>query len=202
MNEKTNRILEANGVDKIAFYGSRSPIVDNVFTACLFINTRLGRIEARGVAICSLKDSFSKKKGKQKAFGRALKALIHKTNDLKIRAAARDDELVRRRLKIKTFDDELTFKELVTEELRQIDPTTRIRTVKNPGDKYKKYYFNLPLSYPIRLTNSLFKYKSQYLPEAVGPEEVKALRECSIFTEPICQPEAPRTWVTRQEPGC
>lgn len=188
MNQKTQRILEVNGVDKVAFYGSRSPVVNNIFTACVFINTRLGRIESRGVAICSLKDSFSKKKGKQKAFGRALKALVHKTNDLKIRAAARDDELVRRRLKIKTFEDELTFRELVTEELRQVDPTMRIQTIQNPGDKYKKYYFNLPLSYPVRLTNSLFKYKSQYLPEAVGSEELKLLRECTVFTEPIYDP--------------
>jgi hypothetical protein len=37
---------------------------------------------ARGVAICSLKDNPVKNTGKDKAFGRAFKALSHKTSDM------------------------------------------------------------------------------------------------------------------------
>ena len=83
MFEEHSEIFEHNGVDKIFFYFKDSPLANNVCTTCLLINTKEKRIEARGVSICSLLDTFSKLKGKSKASGRALKALIRKENFFK-----------------------------------------------------------------------------------------------------------------------
>jgi hypothetical protein len=45
-------------------------------TACLLVSDRDARLLARGVAICSEKDNFSKKIGRAIAKGRATKALF------------------------------------------------------------------------------------------------------------------------------
>lgn len=184
MKEKTKKLFDENGVDKIKFFFVNSPLVNNVFTSCLLINSKTGRLEARGVAICSMKDTFSKSEGKNKAFGRAVMALKKKKNSFKIRASARDNEFVKRSLKVKDGVDDYRFTNEVAPELSRIDPKTPI-SVTNYGGKYKKYFFSVPVSYPIRLTNSLFKYKSQYRPVPIM-EEVELLNsicEQEIFPE-------------------
>ena len=151
MDEKTKKILESNEVDKIAFYTVDSPLVNNLFTTCVFINTRLGRIEARGVAICSLLDSYSKKKGRQKAFGRAVAALLHQRNLMKIKSGARLDEFISRKTKLKNDVEQIEFANILSDELAYAGVhDASAKFIRNPGDKYTKCCYSLPLSYPIK----------------------------------------------------
>lgn len=183
MNEQTARLLQENGVDKISFYFIDSPIINNAFTTCVLVNSEKQRIEARGVSICSLADIFSKNEGKNKAFGRAIKALKRKENNWKINGSGRDEEFILRGMKIKSSDDELRFRNEVAAELKRIDPQMPIQVVQNGN--HKKYLFELPLSYPVRLANSLYKYKSQYRPTPVGEDEQELLKKLVVFSEPI-----------------
>jgi len=183
MNPETQKILNNNRVDKVAFYVAGSAIANNVFTACVFINSKLKRIESRGVAICSLRDTFSKVKGKNIAFGRAMKALIRKENKMKINGSSRDDKVINRSFKVKDAKGDLHFRSEIAGELSRIDPTLPVNILKS--GKIKKYSYNIPLSYPIKLANNFFKYKSHYRPVPVGTEEQQMLKELDIFTEPM-----------------
>lgn len=51
-------------------------------TTCLMVDEALKKVFARGVSICSKKDQVSKKKGKEIAIGRAVKALRTKSLEL------------------------------------------------------------------------------------------------------------------------
>ena len=183
MSEDIRRILEENGVDKISFYFTNSPLVNNAFTTCVFINSSKQRIEARGVSICSLLDTFSKSQGKNKAFGRAIKALVRKQNNWKINGSGRDDEFAKRAFKIKTQNDEEYFNNNIVEELKRIDPNMLVHTIQD--NRNKKYSYEIPISYPVKLANLLYKYKSHYRPVPAGAEEQELLRKLTIFTEPI-----------------
>ncbi len=188
MNEDIRKILEENDVDKISFYYINSPIVNNAFTTCVLINSSKQRIEARGVAICSLLDTFSKSQGKNKALGRAIKALVRRQNTWKINGSGRDDEFARRGFKIKTQADEEYFMDKIQEELMRINADVQISIIstrsKNVAE-YKRYSYEIPMSYPVKLANSFYKYKSQYRPPPVGDEEQELIRKLTIFTEPI-----------------
>lgn len=177
MNEDIQRILQENGVDKISFYIINSPLINNAFTTCVFINSSNQRIEARGVSICSLLDTFSKSEGKNKAFGRAIKALVRKENNWKINGTGRSDEFVKRSMKIKSQVDEDRFRNEVLEELKRIDPVMPITVKATKG--YKKYLFDIPVSYPVGLANSLYKYKSHYRPIPSGVEERELIKGLS-----------------------
>ena len=183
MDEQTRKTLEENGVDKISFYYINSPLVNNAFTTCVLINSSKQRIEARGVSICSLLDTFSKSQGKNKALGRAIRALVRKQNTWKINGSGRDDEFTKRGFKVKTQEDEKYFTNEIEEELKRINPDMLVHTTRN--DRYKKYSFEVPISYPVRLANLFYKYKSQYRPVPVGTEEQELIRKMTIFTEPI-----------------
>jgi hypothetical protein len=188
MNEDIRKILEENNVDKISFYFTNSPIISNAFTTCVFINSSKRRIEARGVSICSLLDTFSKSQGKNKAFGRAIKALVRKQNNWKINGSGRDDEFAKRAFKVKTQIDEEYFRNEIQEELIRIDPDMQISVTSTRSKKcaeYKKYSYEIPISYPVKLANLLYKYKSQYRPVPAGVEEQELIKKLTIFTEPI-----------------
>ena len=183
MNPEIQKVLNENGVDKVSFYFINSPIVNNAFTTCVLINSAQKRIEARGVSICSLLDTFSKSEGKNKALGRAIKALVRKRNSWKINGSGRDEEFIPRSFKVKTEAEDDIFRAEIAPELQRIDPQLPIRV--NNGGRYKKYSFEIPVSYPVRLANSLFRYKSQYRPTPVGDEENELIKRLNIFTEPI-----------------
>ena len=105
MLKEQKEVLEQNGIDKIFFYYEGSPIAKNIHTTCLLINTKEQRIEARGVSICSLLDTFSRKKGKDKSSGRALKALLNKQNFHRINGEGREGEKVIKIITIKNKAD-------------------------------------------------------------------------------------------------
>ena len=180
MDASTQQVLDKNGVDKISFYWEDTPIINNAFTACLFIKSEKNRIEARGVSICSLRDSFSKKKGKSKAFGRAMKALVKRENDYKINAFGREDEFIKRTIKIKNEDSDKEFLKTKAKELIDINPAMElIITEINNKHMLKKYSFELPINYPMEVTNKSFRFKSQYRPNPTGKVELNLLERAN-----------------------
>lgn len=180
MNEKTRQILEENGIDKIHFYQARTPLLSNAFTACVLFNSEKCSIEARGVSICSLLDTFNISEGKNRAFGRAIKALKRKGNFFKINGSARSDQFVQRAMKIKNeTDDENFMNEIVTELQTVSPPNMEIKVLS--GKKFmKKYLFSVPLSYPVMIANRYFKYKSQFRPTPVGEEELSLVADALV----------------------
>lgn len=175
MFEEHNEIFEQNGVDKIFFYFKDSPLANNICTTCLLINTEEKRIEARGVSICSLLDTFSRSKGKSKASGRALKALIRKENFFKINPLGRHGERVRKEIKLKTKEDVKNFFDKEVAELYRIN--RRVEPVKIQGDKYvAKYKFEIPINYPIIITNVMYDYKSEFRPIPSSDVEINVLK--------------------------
>jgi hypothetical protein len=179
MDSNIENIFLENGVERVAFYYRSTSILNNAFTTCLFINTEKQQIVARGVSICSVRDVYCKKSGKHRAFGRAMKALVRRENTGKINASARDFETVRREIKCKTPEDEQVLIDKI-QEIQEIDPTINISKARGNGNYYSKYAFQLPLSYPIRVANMIYKYKSQYRPNPAGQEEVLLLKEKSV----------------------
>jgi hypothetical protein len=162
-------LLKKNGVDKVVFYFKESPLTDNVFTTCLFINKKANRIEARGVSICSLLDEFSKTKGKQKASGRALKALLRKQNFFKINKVGRLDERVKKEVLIKSDEDN----KKILNELSTLDAYEKVVVRKS----FKKYTFEIPANYPMSVANKNFKYKAEFRPEPANSIESSLLNE-------------------------
>lgn len=174
MNENIEKLFNENGVDKVAFYYKSTPLVDNAYTTCILVNTEKGRIESRGIAICSMRDTFNKNKGKNKAFGRAIEAVVRKINSGKINPCGRDCEGVRRQFKIKTEQDQTKFESAITE-LNTLHPELEVVIINDGSKNHTKYCLNIPASYPIRVANKDFKYKSQFRPNPAGSEESKLL---------------------------
>lgn len=176
MSRNVEEILQENGVDKVAFYYRGTPLINNAFTTCIFINTDKGRIEARGVSICSVKDVFCKKTGKQRAFGRAIRALVRKDNVGKINPSGRDLEVVKREYRCKSTDEREEFLNYKVPELTAINPDMELGMSDHENGKYiSKFIFDLPMSYPMRVANQMYKYKSQYRPNPAGSQETKLL---------------------------
>lgn len=194
MSKNVEEILEQNGVDKVAFYYRGTPLVNNAFTTCVFINTEKGRIEARGVSICSVRDVFCKKKGKQKAFGRAMRALVRKDNEGKINPGGRDLETIKREYRCRTDIEQQEFINYKVPELEAINPDMELGVSEHENGKYiSKYIFDLPVSYPMRVANQMYRYKSQYRPNPAGPQEsklVKATRKPALMIQVETTPDS------------
>ncbi len=177
MSKNVEDILKQNGVDKVAFYYKGTPLVNNAYTTCVFINTEKGRIEARGVSICSVRDVFCKKKGKQKAFGRAMRALVRRDNEGKINPEGRDLETIKREYRCKSDVEQQEFINYKVPELTAINPDMELGVSENEGTKFvSKFIFDLPVSYPIRVANQMYRYKSQYRPNPAGKSEMNLLK--------------------------
>jgi len=176
MEVDDKQLLTENSVDKVKFYFKDSPLSNRVITTCLFINSEKQRIEARGVAICSLRESFSEKDGKNRAFGRAKKALIRKVNSERINAKGREDELVHRLYKIKTKEDDEDFILVKAKELASFDPNLDVTIIDGDNKFLRKYLVRIPANYPIALASRYYRFKSQYRPNPSGAVEVELLR--------------------------
>jgi len=179
MNSNIEHILSESGVDKVAFYYKGTPILNNAYTTCIFINSEKNRIEARGVSICSIKDVFCKKSGKHRAFGRAMRALIRRDNLGKINPEGRDLESIKREYRCKSVDEKNDFINTKIPELAYIDPDLQVSASDETGKYVSKFIFDLPLSYPIRVASEIYRYKSQYRPNPAGQDEVLLLRKFS-----------------------
>jgi hypothetical protein len=165
-------LLKKEKIDKITFYDYKTNLLQNVFTVCVLLNTEASQIEARGVAICSVGDTFSKIEGKDKSFYRAVEALRRKKNTGRINPEGRNGDVTRKIYGVKP-DKENTFVNETLKELYNINPHSKI--VRVPSGKKKKFIVEIPSNYPIKLTNKLFKYKSHYRPQPSNKMETKLL---------------------------
>jgi len=169
-------LLKKEKIDKIMFYNYKTKLLQNVFTVCVLLNTETPQIEARGVAICSVGDTYSKEEGKDKSFYRAVEALRRKKNNGRINPAGRDGNVTRKIYGIKPTQ-EIEFKETL-KELYNINPGSKIIAV--PSGKKKKFIVEIPTNYPIRLANKLFKFKSHYRPQPSNKVEAKLISKGAL----------------------
>lgn len=168
--------LEQHGVDKIFFYYEDTPLTKNIHTTCLLINTKEKRIEARGVSICSLLDTFSKKEGRMKSSGRAIKALINKSNFYEINPFGREQEKVTRTVTIKDKEEYEYFWDQLFPEISLLNQPVKVIDPICKGERcIKKYRFVIPANYPIERAGKFFRYKSEFRPEPVNDLENEAL---------------------------
>jgi hypothetical protein len=174
MEENLKKTLAENGVDKVYFYTHSTNVLQNVYTTCLLINTEKKQIEARGVAICSICDAHQKAEGKNKAFGRAMQALLRRKNDLKIRLKNRNQFYSKKKITVKSEQDKENFKKNIFPELKEIPGDVKMSIA--PHGKGKQVTFYIPSNYPLKIANKNYKYKSQYRPKPAGSIEVNYLK--------------------------
>jgi hypothetical protein len=165
-------LLKRENINKIMFYDYKTSLLQNVFTVCVLLNTETPQIEARGVAICSVGDTFSKVEGKDKSFYRAVEALRRKKSTGRINPEGRNGGVTRKIFGIKP-DQEKAFVNVTLKELYNINPNSKIVSI--PSGKKKKFIVEIPSNYPIKLANKLFKYKSHYRPQPSNKMETKLL---------------------------
>jgi len=178
MEEHLKILLEEHGVDKVIVYTEKTSILQNAFTTCLFINTQKKQIEARGVSICSVSDVYKKGKGKSKAFGRAMKALLRKENDFKINPFNRSEFFVKKDLKLKNEESIKKLEDEIIPELKKVYGVEDIEIkLINSHKNAKTFSFDLPANYPIILANNLYEYKSEYRPNPSGIFETKLIQK-------------------------
>ena len=168
MKQSVEEVFNNNNITTVKFYYHKTPLANNIFTVCLLANET--QIMARGISICSLKDTYNKTKGRNKAFGRALHAVIHHKNDWKIKSESREDEFMIKTFKCRTEEQKDNFTNNISQELLTVNPNLPITIQEHK--KYIEYSFQLSLNYPMILTHKLFKYKSSYKPNPVTKEEI------------------------------
>ena len=154
--------LEQLGVERMKYYYYSTPVVDNVFTACLFI-TKDNKLLSRGIAICSLLDQNNKEIGRRLAHKRATKALFRKENSDWISDDGREWDEVSRKRKIKGEDDIP-----IAEEIERVANNYKLVET----GKSAIVFFDLSCSYPMMETKDegIF-YKSMYKPIPTELEE-------------------------------
>jgi hypothetical protein len=159
------RILPGN-VDVITDYKYYEywGLGEHLFTACLAFDSENNLI-SRGLSIKSFEDNFKRSNGKDRSKGRATKAAVKCNSSDEIRSPDRFDGVVTRKFKAKN-------KELLDFFYSDIAPRLGGEgnyTEKNDG-KIIIFTYKLPTSYPLIITNTFFKFKSEYLPKMIDLE--------------------------------
>jgi len=176
--------LRALGVEYVRFYTYTTPVVNNIFTACILIDEDKNLL-ARGVSICSIYDSYKKKSGKNRAFGRAVSALRNEHCDLpisliatKIRQGKKvtterwEDGKVQKTFKIKSRKELNYFRKEIVPILKDFGEGYRYHKLyTKDGKEVKKAHFSLPIIYPVMITSEFFDYKSEYEPKPIYIEK-------------------------------
>jgi len=175
--------LKELGVEYIRFYTHTTPVVNNIFTACILMDENK-KLLARGVSICSVLDTYRKKAGKNKAMGRAIRALrigqsdspinlinVKTRNAKKKKAPRWYGEMVGKSFKIKTKADQQYFRKEIIPILAEVETTYRYVNIDVGGEPKKKAIFSLPRVYPLMETAKFFKYKCMYKPKATTLEK-------------------------------
>ena len=138
-------------IDKIEFKEIRDSILGVLYIVCEF--SIGGILLARGISIRSLLDGFNRKKGKNKAFGRAVKALLSETSTEPIREYI-DDNIISRSLTRRNKED--------SEEFLKIVPFLESSAYRNG-----KYGYRVNAFLPLKLVSGSVKFKSEFIPAPV-----------------------------------
>ena len=164
-------------VSLIKYYRHKSSVTQNIFTACLLFGNNKTLI-ARGVAICSVLDSFSKATGRGIALSRALKAAeSEKSSELINNYPYRWKTLfVGRSMRVKTEEDKDYFNGKVLPVLNEIQETGKgtVKTLTEEdshGNTKVRILYRIPRDYPLEETAKIFNYKSEFMPQSTDMEK-------------------------------
>jgi len=164
-------------VSMIKYYRHKSLVTQNIFTACLLFSDNKAMM-ARGVAICSVLDSFSKATGRGIALSRALKAAESEGSSEPINNYPYRWRtlFVGRSMRIKTKEDKDYFNDKVLPVLTEIqdiekgDVKTQTEEDSN-GNMKVKILYRIPRDYPLEETSKIFDYKSEFMPQPTDIEK-------------------------------
>jgi len=164
MDEQVLQKISNLGVSKIRYYPYSTPLVNNLFTICLLLDDNKKPL-SRGISICSLLDTHRKKEGKNRSFGRAVKAILSQKNSeiILVRPDRWEDEYVVRSFKEKSKKDSDYFTNIVLPEIPS-NAIMRSIDVKRGSVTFKKHMIYLPRIHPIEVAVHFFSYKSEYQP--------------------------------------
>jgi len=163
--------LEKEGVKEIRYYYKNIPIIGNIYTCCVFLSEDK-KILARGLAICSVGDSHTKKIGRKLSKTRATSAIYKKSDSLEINKSIIYLERFSDKRHIETMNKVFKIKnkkqqEELVQEILDLGFEHEIVDF-NP---FKKLTVLIPISYPMDLTCEEFKFKSQYMPQPTMEEK-------------------------------
>lgn len=168
---KVDENLKKNGVVDVKFYYKSLPLVGNVFTVCALLSEDK-KLLARGVSICSVLDSHSKKYARKMSKDRALAAYFNKQSSLAIGHDEKLNSEIEKRLIKGEFRKSFSFK--TPEAKAEIE-----QAALDLGFQTKVYPHEVavfvPYFFPVDVTKSNFSYKSEFNPKPTD-EEVKILR--------------------------
>ena len=152
-------------IKTVKFYTHSNPLVNNLFTTCLFIMPN-NQILARGVSICSPQDQHSAKHGKNQAFGRALKAAISEQSTLPI-VHHTSSKTIQKTFKFKSPQQRSDFWDNVYRKI--IDNPKPCRFINAHNNQYL-LKITVPVKYAVNLAKFYFNYKSEYMPQILPHE--------------------------------
>lgn len=150
-NGKLKEILRER-INKIEFKEIKDSILGVLYMVCEFSNE--GELLARGVSIRSLLDGFSRKKGKNKAFGRAVKALLSKTSTEPIREFIPEDTIISRSLTCKDDSTKEAFKRLLP-------------YLESSNKRGEKIFYKVCSFLPLEIVSWSIDFKSEFKPTPV-----------------------------------
>ena len=165
MKEVLDKLTD-EGVKRLKFYYKKERLVGNICTVCLLIGEN-DELLSRGVSICSLQDSHRKATGKNISLGRAIKALKNqKTTD---EINSNRDSLINW-IYTKNINEKDPYYEEILEEIKHNNfDTTNLKI-----NKDEVLRVEIPMDFPLYITNLLFKFKSTYKPVPTD-EEIKII---------------------------
>jgi len=146
--------LTTKGVFKIKFHEFKSPLLNTVlFISCTFINKNGIRL-ARGISLCSLMDTFNRRKGKDIAFKRAKDALINEKDSLEIEPR-NINKFVKRIVKFNEKTCGFEVMQHLLDNCRVIDRSSE-----------EKIIYSMDVLYPLVISKWCgLEYKSEFQPE-------------------------------------
>jgi len=150
-NDKLREILRGK-INKIEFKEIKDKILGVLYMVCEFSNE--GELLARGISIRSLMDGFNRKKGKNKAFGRAVKALLSETNTDPIRVFIPDDSIISRSLTYKDDSTKKDFEHLVP-------------YLESSSKKGEKIFYRICSFLPLEIVSRNIDFKSEFKPTPI-----------------------------------
>lgn len=163
-NDKENqrKLLDSKGVFKIKFREIRNPFLGTLIVICEFVD-KFNTLLSRGVSVCSFRDTFERKFGRNKAFERARDAIISEKNDGKIREDI--PEILSKRSLV-----EVTEEKVANGYLDVLIP----HIMRNEKVGPYKYRVNIRTFFPLSIAWNLgITYKSEYKPEKLELDEVR-----------------------------
>jgi len=169
--------LQKAGVMSTRHYYKNDPVLGNIFTANIFFD-KDKKILARGVSICSVKDSHNKKFAREKSKSRAIIALFKKSNSLPIIPFEDVDALIPSKrafeYHIKSFKLNKKDEDYYDKRDKLMDDINKysLETVFQDFDLFEKISVYIPYTLPMEIAVGYFKFKSEFQPTPTDEEKI------------------------------